>query len=224
MRMNDIEYEFASDSAAKKNVARSARSARTHNGKRGAVKFPSDYLTKKEIKAMSGEVIQYASLKAPMSWKEFKELPNDLKKQYVLYIREKFGAPDKYIAEMFGVSQPALALYLVDAGCASGKGAGNGNKKWAKDAFEAWRSGATDNAVITEETESENTSVEPVVASGVAIPKPTVPKPNAVPVSGSLDFSGVDIESVLPVLKTLLNGQKLNFHVSWTVEGSNNAG
>lgn len=47
MRMNDIEYEFTKDVIEKKITARSARSTRTHNGKRGAVKFPSDYKTKK---------------------------------------------------------------------------------------------------------------------------------------------------------------------------------
>jgi hypothetical protein len=220
MWMNDYEYEFIKDSQEKKVTARSARSTRTHCGKSGAVRLPSDNLTKKELKAMSGEVIQYASLSKPMTWVEFKALPNDLKKEYVLWIREKFGAPDKYIAEMFGVSQPALALYLVDAGCASGKNAGNGNKKWAKQNFYAWRSGAEEGVVEAEEIEPENAPVEPMVAFGAVIPEPVVSKPNPVPVSGALDFSGSDIERIIPVLKALLHGPKIDFHVSWTIEGA----
>ena len=220
MWMNDIEYEFIKDSQEKKVTARSARSTRTHCGKSGAVRLPSDNLTKKELKAMSGEVIEYASLCKPMSWQDFRALPNDLKKQYVGYIREKFGAPDKYIAEMFGVSCPTLSMYLIDAGVTTGNKS-NGAKKWAKQNFYAWRSGATEGAVAAEEIEPEetpveNTPVEPVVTAG----EPTVSKPNPVPVSGALGFSGVDIDSILPVLQTLLSGTKLNFHVSWTIEGA----
>lgn len=222
MWMNDIEYEFVTDSANKKNIARSARSTRTHNGKRGAVKFPSDYLTKKELRAMNGEVISYASLKGPMSWEEFKALPNDLKKVYITFIREKFGAPDKYIAEMFGVAQPTLALYLVDAGCASGKGCGNGNRKWAKQNFYAWQSGAEEGAVEAEVIEPEeppveNAPVEPVDAVGAPIPDVAVSESNPIPVGGHLDFSGVDIDRIIPVLKALLAGPNINFHVSWSI-------
>lgn len=222
MWMNDIEYEFVTDSANKKNIARSAKSTRTHNGKRGAVKFPSDYLTKKELKAMSGECIQYASLKGPMTWAEFKILPNDLKKEYILWIREKFGAPDKYIAEMLGVSACTLTLYLTDAGCASGKGAGNGNKKWAKQNFLAWRSGATEGAVAEEviepeETPVENAPVEPLEAAEAPIPDVAVSESNPIPVGGHLDFSGADIDRIIPVLKALLAGPNINFHVSWSI-------
>lgn len=47
--MKDEEYLFVSDSRDKKITARSAGKRRTHNGKRGSVRFPSDHLTKKEF-------------------------------------------------------------------------------------------------------------------------------------------------------------------------------
>lgn len=85
--MKDEEFLFHSDCHEKKVTARSARNTRTHNGKRGKVKFPSDYLTKKEIKAMSGEVKSYR-LNEPMSWREFKAMPDDIKVTYIKLLRE----------------------------------------------------------------------------------------------------------------------------------------
>lgn len=119
--MSDERHFLMQDTKEKKVTARSARHTRTHNGKGGPVKFPSDYLTKKELKAMSGECIKYASLKVPMSWDEFKALPNDLKKEYITSIRDRFDAPDKYIAEMLGVSCHTLGLHLRDIGLGVGK-------------------------------------------------------------------------------------------------------
>lgn len=116
MWMNDAEYEFKKDSAEKKNVARSSRSTRTHCGKRGAVKFPSDYMTKKELKAMNGECVSYKSLKEPMTFEDFKKLPKDLQKEYITYIRETFSVGDTDIAGMMGASVNHLKLYIVDCG------------------------------------------------------------------------------------------------------------
>ena len=47
--MKDEEYLFRQDSRDKALTARSARHKRTHCGKGGRVKLPSDYMTKKEL-------------------------------------------------------------------------------------------------------------------------------------------------------------------------------
>ena len=57
--MKDEEYLFHQTCREQKNIARSARNKRTHNGKGGRVKFPSDYMTKKELQKMNGEVKSY---------------------------------------------------------------------------------------------------------------------------------------------------------------------
>jgi hypothetical protein len=67
------------------------------------VKFNSDYLSNKELKAMSGEVKAYR-LNDPMRWKEFKKMPDDIKAAYIKNIQERYHAPAYKIAEMFGVS------------------------------------------------------------------------------------------------------------------------
>ena len=180
MRWSDEEYELRQEIRDKSITARSARKMCTHNGKGGAVKFPSDFMTAKERKAMNGEVMIY-NLNRPMSYALFKEVSADTKKEYINMIRERFGATDAAIAEMLGCSRRTLALVLTDLGCNAGKGAGH--KKWAKEEFEAWYRGEeqkntedepaveTDiqpdtvvevSSDIPTETPVENTSVEPV--------------------------------------------------------------
>lgn len=151
--MNDTEYLFNKDSFEKKNIARSSRNMRTHNGKSGAVKFPSDYMTKGQIKKMSGECKTYRMNEA-ISWEEFKNMPDDLKIAYIKAIREKFGAPDKYIAEMMGVNKVTFSKYAKCLCLSKGSDSGT-NRKWNKDGFFAWRAGASDTSVGPSETPVE---------------------------------------------------------------------
>ena len=134
MRWSDEEYEYRQEVRDKSVTARSARRMRTHNGKGGAVKFPSDYLTKKELKAMNGELKTF-NINKPMTWADFKEMPDDLKKGYIKMISHRFNAPNTYIAKMFGCAQRTLSLYLADIGLAHGFR--SGREKWAKEEFEA---------------------------------------------------------------------------------------
>lgn len=230
--MNDYEWDFVKDSIDKKNVARSARSTRTHCGKGGAVKFPSDYLTKKELKAMSGEVIKYASLKKPMSWGEFKELPDDLKKEYINSIRDKFGAPDKYIAQMFGVSQHTLCLYFKDLGLGVGKSCGAANRKWKTEEFLAWCGGANLEAKVApvpEETiEPEldantfdssslsDTEVEKIEVGGNESCGESFERVCATPKDGQMLFT-CKAEDALNTIRLILGDKKVELFVEWRV-------
>ena len=208
MRRNEYEYEFIKDSMEKKSIARGARNTRTHCGKSGSVKFPSDFLTKKEIKAMSGEVVKYSSLKKPMTFDDFKTLPQDLKKEYITNIRDRFGAPDKYIAEMLGISSNYFSLYVRDFGLGAGKTAGNGNRKWNKEPFYAWRAGVDENAVcvpVEEEidiSDSENGDF--------------VEKSSAVPVDGKLTFT-CPADQALNMIGSILGTTNVRLEVKWTV-------
>ena len=66
--MTDERYTFVQDVKEKKRTARGY-----HNKVRrgGAMKLPSDYLTKKERDAMNGECVTI-SLDRPMKWANFK--------------------------------------------------------------------------------------------------------------------------------------------------------
>lgn len=119
---SDEQFDMIQDSREKKSIAASAFKQRSHCGKGGSVKFPSDFMSKKELNAMNGECIKYASLKQPMNWEEFKKLPDDLKREYVKNLRNKFNVPDAELATMFGVNKNIIYRYFKCYGL--GKGAG----------------------------------------------------------------------------------------------------
>ncbi len=74
--MEDEKYVYFQELKEKKVTGYSARKKRSHCGKGGRVKLPSDYLTKKELKNMSGECRSYR-MNSPMKWHEFKAMPKD---------------------------------------------------------------------------------------------------------------------------------------------------
>ena len=135
--MSDEKYTYVQDCKEKKITARSAHHARTHCGKGGRVKFPSDFMSKKEIKAMSGKCVSYPMNK-PMSWNEFMELPDDLKQLYIQSLRNKYDVPDEYLAKMFDVSRGQLGLYIKDLKLDIKLEKG----EWNKESFLAWSHGA----------------------------------------------------------------------------------
>lgn len=212
--MKDEEYLFHTDCRDKKIVARSARSKRTHNGKRGRVKLPSDYMTKKELNAMNGEVKSYR-LNEPMSWKEFKAMPDDIKVTYIKLLREKYGVSDTNIGKMLGVSQNGIASHLRKLGISSPKG--SYGKNFDKEGWLAWCNGVP---VAKEEvTEEEPIAEEPVeeeipVEIPVEIPAPV--EARAIPDVGNMVFEGYT-EEILKTVGVLLGGAKVHISITWDV-------
>jgi hypothetical protein len=51
-RLPDEQWLMIEDSINKKKIARGSRNRKTHCGKGGSAKFPSDYMTRKEINAV----------------------------------------------------------------------------------------------------------------------------------------------------------------------------
>lgn len=225
---SDEEYEYRQDVREKTITARSARYKRTHCGKGGAVKFPSDYLTTKERKAMNGELKVY-NLNRPMKWATFKEVSADTKKEYIRMIRERFGAPDGYIAEMLGCSRRTLGLTLTDLGCNAGKG--HGSPKWDREGFDAWcrgeelKEGVDGDAELTEPTEDiveevvENAPVEPVVDAGPENAPNDVVEDQIdiiVPESGQMTFRA-PANRITEMIKGMLGNANVEMTVNWTV-------
>lgn len=133
--MSEITDMFYDECADRKRTARGAFNKRTHNGKRGGVKFPSDYLSKKEKNKMNGEIKVY-KMNEPITYAEFKKYPDDLKKQYVNNLREKFDVSDTAIAEMMGINKRTLnrLLNIIDA-----SGGRRGSRKADCEGFEKWK-------------------------------------------------------------------------------------
>lgn len=58
---------------------------------------------------MNGEVKTYA-LNCPMRWKEFKLLPDDVRREYITNLQKRFDVQQKDLAVMFGVSVNSVGL------------------------------------------------------------------------------------------------------------------
>jgi hypothetical protein len=135
--VKDETYLFVSDVKEKKITARSARHTRTHCGKGGRVRLPHDNLTKKELQKMNGECKSYR-LNDPMSWQEFKSLPDDLKITYIKLLQKKFNVPFVHIGKMLGCAQRTISCEIIRLGLSEGKAAKGRKKKWDKEGFYAW--------------------------------------------------------------------------------------
>lgn len=107
-RMSDEKYEYIQDVKEKRFTARSSHNKRTHIGKGGSVRFPSDSMTKKQREAMNGECKTYR-LNDPMSWDDFKDMPDDLKVMYIKQLRSKFNVPDEELALAMDVGYSEFA-------------------------------------------------------------------------------------------------------------------
>lgn len=227
--MTDEKYCYVQDVKEKKNVARSARNARTHPGKKGSVKLPCDYLTGKELKAMSGAVQSY-NLKTPMPWNTFKTMPDDLKKEYINGLRTRFGATDLKIAEMMGVTKQPLLFEVKRLGLSKGKTAG-GRKKWDEEGFNAWWKGteeiASDPVVTDTNVACKNAECDDALSDVVEEPEATQyfredPKPQApthkpvVPIRGELTFNG-NATDALNTAAVLLGGANVRISLLWEV-------
>lgn len=204
--MNDERYTFISDVREKKRVARGYHNKRTHCGKGGAVKFPSDYLSKKELKAMNGEVKSYR-LNDPMTWKEFRTMPDDIKIVYIKTLREKFGAPDSKIAEMMGTGRANLCNVTSRLGIGVGSAKG-GKKEWDEEGFAAWVSGEKP-VEAQEVSESVSEPAHEITQESCENAAESVceAKSKAIPLCGGMTFEG-RIEDALNAISVLLGGGK----------------
>ena len=217
--MNDERYVFISDVKERKSVARSARSRRTHNGKGGRVIMPSDHMTRKEWEAMNGDVKSY-KLNEPMSYAEFKALPDDIKKIYIKTLRSKFNVPDKHIAQMMDVKPSALGYTLGKLGVSNG----NKNSKmvWDRDGWSEWVEGraylpeeVVEEVLADDACESAEVVEEFVEKFVDEVVEDTREKAKIAPRSGTLQFEGSATE-VFAAAAALLGDSSFVIHITWT--------
>lgn len=202
--MKDETYAFISDVRDKKNIARSANNRKPHAGRGGKVMMPSDYLTRKELKAMSGECKSYR-MNEPMPWKEFKTMPDDLKVSYIKLIREKFGVPATEMCHMFGISHHTLKLEISRLELNEGKG--KFNRNWDKEGWYRWIGGVSEPI----ETVEPEPLTEELPCKVHAIPSGIV---HVVPNSGTLSFEG-EAGAVLEAVKAILGDAYASMTISW---------
>lgn len=211
--MTDEKFVFIQDVKDKKITARSSHNRKTHAGKGGAVKFPSDYLSKKELKAMNSEVTTYR-MNDPMLWREFKAMPDDIKVCYIKAIQQKYDAPVSAIAEMMGVHLSAVSKEMCRLKINTGK---RGKRAWDKEGFLAWWKGAP--TTVCSEDKKDPATLGPVedvcgTAPTSEIETPPV-KRTATPCSGGMTFEG-DVDAALDTLRLILGGASVRLTVRWT--------
>ena len=102
--------DFDFDVKEKKSIARGAF-ARKGGSKSKKCSLPSDMLTEAQKRKLNGPCTT-VKLGAPMSWEEFKAPPNSLAEEYLTDLQDTYGATQKMLAQMFGLSTSYLCKAL----------------------------------------------------------------------------------------------------------------
>lgn len=230
----DEQYVLFSDTAEKKRVARCSHNKRSHCGKGGSVRFPSDYMSKKEKEAMNGEMKSY-NLNKPMTWTDLRAMPKDLQITYIKKLRNNYDVPDAVLAESFDISQSYISQFLASLGLGSGLNAGAKRKGWrksekAKRFYAWWSQGEYDAAEVGEETAKTNdipiqvpdTDVNSITTvdytSKIKHFIDVVRAPSLIPNGGALTFDSTTIEEAAKVLSEILGeSTKVSLRVDWAV-------
>ena len=163
----DEQYVMISDSIEKKKIARSSHNRKTHCGKGGRVKFPSDYLSKKELKAMNGDLKTY-NLNRPMTWEEFRSMPQDLQIMYIKKLRNEFGVPDIVLCKVMGICKSSFSRAMSDLNLSLGRSAAAKGKQWldsekSSKFYEYWNKFENKEDAVKEDGVEEEEAVEGTV-------------------------------------------------------------
>lgn len=205
--MTDEKFLYKQDIREKKITARSARNKRTHTGKGGSVRLPSDNLSRKELNAMNGEVKSYR-LNEPMSWKEFNEMPDDIKATYIKALQTKFNAPATALGKMFGVSRSAVDLLMKRLKI---EHRGRGCNKWDREGFLLWVNGVP-KAEETQITKDDFAEMEKAINEQAKLICDHTEK--SIPCAGCLSFEG-SADNALKTIGVLLGGANARITISW---------
>lgn len=196
--MNDFDY----DAYQKKRVAASAR--RRKSGSRSRyVGLPSDHLTQKELRAMSGEVQSY-NMNAPIRWSAFLTWPHDLQQEYVSKLQAEYGATGEMLAECFGTSRAIVIRGLKEAGIQLVSQPKHRSKRDVVDRTQRWHGFLYgDHGAPCEETPETE---EPLggASTGIEEHPPAPSAPSLLPLTEvSYTLEGIDAESLAALLSAL---------------------
>ena len=207
--MIDEEYVFRSECADRKRTARGSFNKRSHAGKGGRVKMPSDYMTKKERDKMNGEVQSY-NLNSPMKWAQFKQMPDDIKREYLNSIISKYNPQQAALAEMFGISRNTVCNMFRELGMPF-RGNVSAVRTGRNDAFWAWVNSANE---VTRDVREEPLPVVEVATPTEPVIKPaesprSCPVGVGIPINGVLEFSNTTAQDAFNAAYALLTTAEL---------------
>lgn len=195
--MNDFDY----DARQKKRVAASAR--RRKSGSRSRyVGLPSDHLTQKELRAMSGEVQTY-NMNAPVRWSAFLSWPHDLQQEYVSKLQADYGATGEMLAECFDTSRAIVIRGLKEAGIQLISQPRHLSKKDVLERTQRWHGFlyGGPGAPCEEPLETE----EPLGGASTGIEPPAEPSATSLLSLTEVSYTleGIDTESLVTLLSAL---------------------
>lgn len=217
--MKDEKYVFIQDLKEKKTIGRGSFNKRSHCGGSGKKKWAAELMTNKELAKMNGELKTYR-LNDPMTWKEFRALPDDIKVMYIKGIQERFNPFDSSIAKMFGVHPSTLLDVLKRLGLTHGNV--DRFRKWDRAGFEAWARGEKPTEAyqsLPKPTEEEVTEVIEVTEATEEpkVEEPIIERPKAMPMSGHLRFEG-KADDILNAIAVILGGANVNLTINWDIK------
>lgn len=178
--MHDFDY----DVMQKKRIA-SGAAHRKRGAKSKKCTLPHENLTKKELRALNGEVKTY-NIHERLTWAQFKALDDEVAAKHIAYLVDTFGANIHYIAVALGVSDFTVSQYLKAHGIKVKKRVFIETSEWL--AFMSGSRILTAAIVSTEEMVVEEPA--PTVAEQPAEPEKVSPFPSLQFLRGSLVLSG----------------------------------
>lgn len=205
--MTDEKYIFTETERERKRTARGVHNKRSHAGRGGRMKTPSDYLSRKERNKMNGDVNTY-KLNEPMSWKEFKRMPDDIQSQYLKGIISKYDPDAIAMGQMFKTTAETVRRRMKELGIKPKKGGRHAPDRNA--AFLAWLHG-----IPTETGGAVEDTVEPAEVEEVKTVA-ELPGRKLAPLSGHMTLCGTPAE-IGETIASFLGNECIKCEVTWEV-------
>lgn len=115
--MTDEKYCFVEDLRARK-AEKTGAAHRKIGSKSKKCSLPSDFLTEKQKRELSGECMSYDLTKV-YSWQDFKALPKHIQQEYIQRLVDKYGVGVRTISQtLFGLSFAGLNAHFKREGIA----------------------------------------------------------------------------------------------------------
>lgn len=103
--MNDFDYEVLQ----RKRLARQS-SHRKCGSRSKKCPMSTDRMTRKQWEERCGELVTY-QLGKPISWDEFRQMPPDIQKKYLLDMIDRYSTTASDLARMFGITPKTVTRF-----------------------------------------------------------------------------------------------------------------
>lgn len=150
MQQDSVKGVFYSDVRDKKTIGRGARHRR-RGSKTQYVSLPSDNMTEAQWKRRNGEMATY-QMGAPIAWSVFRDMPDDLKGEYIRRLHHRFGITAAELAKAFGVSYNTFRKTIGACDMTGVFSAGSKMGAADREAFHCFWYGGNEPAPSVEET------------------------------------------------------------------------